>query len=430
MVPSRRQCLWASLAVLAFLAGTRAAADTLTITSSPSGATVEIDDTVVGKTPYHVNYPGGYFHGTRTVFGKYLDHPMVARVSLDGYTTREVTLTIGPFAWSTRRRVRRVYWLLKRKHVNVRLEHISDAITGTVAVHGAGDATVELHPPMPTLQVVALANPSVVRIEGSDGWGTGFFVTSTGVIVTNAHVVQDEASLIAVVPGRGKLKAAVVYVDAKLDMALVKVDGEMFPHLMLATLAHVKTGEPVIAIGNPVNAMSNTVTQGIVSAIGKHTGLGAGTWIQTDAAINPGNSGGPLLDDRGEVIGMNTERAETAEQGTKKVALQGLGFALSAQDIIRVLRRFYPDATPAVSKGEPGNDYAGTGMVVVASDPAGADIYVDGEFVGQTPSTIQLSSGSHQIEMKMDGKQEWQRDLDVLSGSHVTLHASLAPRKP
>lgn len=424
MLPSRRHCICASLAAILLLAAPRSFGETLTITSSPPGATVEIDGSVVGKTPYHANYPGGYFHSARTVFGKYLDHEMVARVSMDGYTVQEVTLTVGPFAWlAPNGRPRHLYWLLKTPHVSVKLDRISDVITGSVAVDGA-DGPVALRAPMSPDRVAALATPSVVRVKGTDGWGTGFFITNTGVIVTNAHVVRDEASLVAVCPGRGNLIAKVVYIDPKLDVALVKVDGEDFPSLRLTTLAHVKPGETVIAIGNPVNAMSDTVTKGVVSAIGTHPGLGSGTWIQTDAAINPGNSGGPLLNDRGEVIGMNTQRAETADEGTRKVPLQGLGFALSADDVIRVVRKFYSvPALPAVQN--PASQNTGTGTVDVASDPPGAEIYVDGNFVGQTPSSLQLSSGSHQIELKQNGKQDWQRQLDVLTGSKVTLHPQL-----
>src|ERR1700722_2335427 len=100
MQPSRQHCLCASLvSIMLFLLAPRAFADTLTITSAPPGATVEIDGVVVGKTPYKINYPGGYFHKTHTVFSKKLEHAMTVRVSMSGYTSSEASLTDGPFEW-------------------------------------------------------------------------------------------------------------------------------------------------------------------------------------------------------------------------------------------------------------------------------------------------------------------------------------------
>ena len=100
MQPSRRHCLCASLALLAFLPlAPRTHAETLTITSSPPGATIEINGSVAGTTPYKTDFPGGYFHKTHTAFSSRLEHAMMARVSKDGYLAQQVTLTEGPFEW-------------------------------------------------------------------------------------------------------------------------------------------------------------------------------------------------------------------------------------------------------------------------------------------------------------------------------------------
>jgi serine protease Do len=442
MLPSRHNCLYALVAVLVLFATPRTSAETLTITSSPSGAKVEIDGSVVGKTPYRANYPGGYFHKTHTVFGAMLDHPIVARIYMNGYTVEEITLTKGPFQWtSITGRKRGVYWLFKSPTVDVTLQPVSAVLTGTVTASAGAAAPIALRSQLSPDKLVAVASPAVVLLRGTSVEGTGFFITATGVIATNAHVVRGESSMLVIFPGRAKLMGKVVYIDKRLDLAFVKVDGDGFRHLPLAALSQVKTGETVIAIGNPAHGIPNTVTQGIVSAVGTERGLGPGTWIQTDAAINPGNSGGPLLDDRGEVIGMNTQRAETVDEGSRKAPLENLGFALSADDILRVLQRFYSSAPFAKPLSAPADADASadasatpianvatrTGTVDIASDPPGAEIYVDGKFVGQTPSTIELPSGSHVIALKHDGSQDWQRDLDVLSGSKITLHPALQP---
>jgi hypothetical protein len=139
----------------------------------------------------------------------------------------------------------------------------------------------------------------VVYLKGLDKAGSGFFVTGTGLIVTNAHVARGEESLLAVLTTGEQLETKVVYIDPDLDIALAKVDppsaNHEFPHLTLITADGVRQGEAVLAIGNPGDAMLFSVTRGIVSAVGRFSNAGPGTWVQTDAPINPGNSGGPLL---------------------------------------------------------------------------------------------------------------------------------------
>ena len=232
MQPSRRHCLYyASLALLVCLCAPRARAENLTITSSPPGATVEIDGLVVGTTPYETDFPGGYFHKTHTAFGTRLEHSIVLRISKEGYLSQQITLTNGPFEWvALTGRHRGNYFLLKANHFEVKLDPVS---------------------------------------EGSRA------------------------------------------------------------------------------------------------------------------------------------------RAETAgDEGPMRPAY----------------------AAPRAEKpSDPRETHGAFGGVTVSSDPAGADIYVDGHFVGQTPSTIPLSAGSHHVEVKARGKQDWARDLEVMKDSQLTLHPVLEP---
>jgi hypothetical protein len=235
MQPSRRHCLCASLALAAFSAlAQRTFAETLTITSSPPGATVEIDGVLAGATPYRVDYPGSYFHKPHTVFTARLEHAMVLRLSMSGYLTQQITVSSGPFEWvGLTGKHHGSYFLLRSDHFEIKLEPI---------------------------------------------------------------------------------------------------------HESTASASTVETGARA----------------------------------------------GPLPPPRHDV------------------------------------------STPFVSETHAPE----TGSVTIASDPAGAEVYVDGKFVGQTPSTIRLPSGQHRVEVKLQGKQTWQRDLEVLRDSELTLRPVLAESQP
>src|SRR3989475_6526442 len=433
-------------AVLVLLAWpARVLADKLQITSTPPGATVELDGVAVGTTPFEKDFPGGYFHKTRTSVGARLEHPMVARISLGGYATRELTLTEGPMNWiSLNGRNRGEYWLFKASHFHVDLALLSETFTGGVTAK-VSEASAGLQPELTLEELVRQTKPAVVYLKGLDKAGSGFFVTSTGVIVTNAHVARGEESLLTVLSTGQQLDAKVVYVDADLDIALAKIDAAAekihFPHLALTSPNGVRQGGSLLAIGNPGDAMLFSVTKGIVSAVGKFPNAGPGTWVQTDAPINPGNSGGPLLNSRGEVIGINTQKLI-------KKNVTGIGFALSSTDVLEVLHRFYPDlaafrpravAAPSqaatqeisdaveASSSSPPVTPDGVGTVALTSEPDGAEIFVDDKFYGNTPATLRLPAGSHAIVLKFPGRADWQRTLEVLKSSRVSLKATLDP---
>jgi len=156
--------------------------------------------------------------------------------------------------------------------------------------------------------------------------GTGFFISNDGYILTNNHLVENSV-LVKVVTIQGDdYVAKVIGTDPRSDLALVKVTGKNFPVAVLGDSAAVRVGEWVLAIGNPLG-MEHTVTSGIVSAKGRQLGTGADfpqfeDYIQTDAAINRGNSGGPLVNMKGEVIGINSNIL------TPSGGSVGIGFAI------------------------------------------------------------------------------------------------------
>ena len=429
-----------------------ARADTLTITSTPAGATVELDGVPAGVTPFEKDFPGGYFHKTRTAVGSRLEHAMVARISLDGYATKELPLTLGPMEWvGLNGRHHGEYWLLKANTFHAELEPISQVFTGRITTSGGDTSSTDATAELSIEDVIARAKPAVVYLKGGEKAGTGFLVSDTGVIATNAHVARGEGSLLTTLAGGLQLEAKVVYLDADLDIALLKVEGHGFPHLTLADASAVRQGETVLAIGNPGEAMLFSVTKGIVSAVGRFPSAGPGTWIQTDTPINPGNSGGPLLNGRGEVVGISTQKLV-------KKNVSGIGFALSATDLLNVLHRFYPEiltgtrtavasseaGAPAsrrklvmaagISAGDNSNELpteprvekrAGVGTVAVTSDPDGAELIVDDKFVGNSPAKLKLTAGPHTILLRCQGCVEWKRQIEVMKDSVVNLDGVL-----
>jgi len=159
------------------------------------------------------------------------------------------------------------------------------------------------------------------RVIPQKGAGSGFIVDKRGYILTNEHVVRGADEIKITMKDGKKFDGKVVGQDATLDVAIVKIDakGATLPTLPLGDSSKIRVGEWVIAIGNPYG-FANSVTAGIVSATGRTLeDLGKKNLIQIDAAINPGNSGGPLLNLRGEVIGINVAIVAGA---------QGIGFAI------------------------------------------------------------------------------------------------------
>ena len=145
-------------------------------------------------------------------------------------------------------------------------------------------------------------------IQQQQGQGSGFITRSDGVVLTNAHVVEGASEVTVTLPDGRSLPGKVLGGDPVTDVAVVKVTASRLPVAPLGDSASLRPGEWAIAIGNPLG-LDNTVTAGIISAIQRTNAVGEGQrvpYIQTDAAVNPGNSGGPLINDRGQVIGINT----------------------------------------------------------------------------------------------------------------------------
>jgi Do/DeqQ family serine protease len=198
--------------------------------------------------------------------------------------------------------------------------------------------------------------PQIPEERVEKGTGSGFIINADGEILTNAHVVDGADTVDVTLKDGRTFTGKVMGTDPVTDVAVVKIEAENLPTVKIGDSEKLQPGEWAIAIGNPLG-LDNTVTVGIISATGR-TSSQVGVpdkrvaFIQTDAAINPGNSGGPLLNQRGEVIGMNTAIIQGA---------QGLGFAIPinrAQDISRQL----------IATGKVEHPYLGIQMVTLTPE--------------------------------------------------------------
>ncbi|MEI6328522.1 MAG: HhoA/HhoB/HtrA family serine endopeptidase [Pseudanabaena sp. ELA645] len=198
------------------------------------------------------------------------------------------------------------------------------------------------------------------------GTGSGFIINKDGDIITNAHVVSGADKVTVILKDGRQLEGKVLGSDELTDVAVIQVKSDNLPTVSLGSSQSMQTGDWAIAIGNPLG-LDNTVTAGIISAIGRKSGqIGVDkrvSFIQTDAAINPGNSGGPLLNQNGEVIGVNTAIIQGA---------QGLGFAIPIETAQRIAKQL-------IENGKVSRAYLGVQMVTVDANVK-AEVNKDTEF--------------------------------------------------
>jgi serine protease Do len=164
--------------------------------------------------------------------------------------------------------------------------------------------------------------------EQQRGVGSGFIISSDGFVMTNAHVVDGADEVYVTLPDKREFKAKIIGADKRTDVAVVKIDGTGLPAVKVGDVGKLRVGEWVMAIGSPFG-LENTVTAGIVSAKARDTGEFV-AFIQTDVAINPGNSGGPLVNMRGEVIGVNSQIL------SRSGGFMGVSFAIPMDEAMRV----------------------------------------------------------------------------------------------
>lgn len=223
------------------------------------------------------------------------------------------------------------------------IELLNVANLGQVSLHQAFAQDVEEDV---NVHVYQIASPAVVSIEAGDGTGSGSIISPDGLILTNAHVVAGSRTVRIVLPDGTKLEGDVVaFGEAGLDLAAVQLRNQRnLPTIQIADPTSIAVGQRAFAIGNPFGQFQGTFTTGIVSRVDPNRGL-----IQTDTAINPGNSGGPLLNSRGELIGVNS--AIFSPRGS--AGNIGIGFAITVDRIQPFLTSVRDGTAPRVAQQSP-----------------------------------------------------------------------------
>lgn len=173
--------------------------------------------------------------------------------------------------------------------------------------------------------VTAQVRGAVVRVETNLGSGSGFIIDSNGLIVTNNHVISDATEITIFLEDGTSFEGSVLGRDLVHDLAVVQIDATDLPTLKLGDLSQLPLASEVIVAGYPLGVTDLTITTGLVSSIKDDVGRNI-IWVQTDAAVNPGNSGGPILNLRGEVVGIVTSKFVD-------VTIEGVGFAISINTI-------------------------------------------------------------------------------------------------
>jgi 2-alkenal reductase len=227
----------------------------------------------------------------------------------------------------------------------------------------------------PVVAVVKRASPAVVTVINTLGQqsrtgmaqrasGSGVIFNEQGYIITNNHVVEGEQSLAVVFADGSRSDATLVGTDPLNDLAVLKVDGKVPGWLPLGDSSALQPGETVIAIGSPLGNFMNTVTVGVVSALNRSVGDSPEGLIQTDAAINSGNSGGPLINLKGEVIGINT--LVVRNEGLGAAPVEGLGFSIPS-NIVKTV------ADQLVQNGKVEHPYLGVTYTQIDADLAATE---------------------------------------------------------
>ena len=307
------------------------------------------------------------------------------------------------------------------------------SVTNRHSANIVGETTSIYSKDLSLIEIFEKSEPGVVRVniqrdevaDGGNGVGSGFVFDKKGHVITNAHVIDNAKRIIVTFLDGRSYNAELIGADEYTDIAVIKVNADLslLRPLSIGDSSNLKVGEPIAAIGNPFG-LSGSMTSGIVSQLGRllpsEVGYSIPDVIQTDAAINPGNSGGPLLNMRGEVVGINTAIQSATGEFT------GVGFAVPSQTVAKIVPTLietgeynHPwigisgrDIVPDLAKVLGLKDAVGFLVITVVEDsPASKAGLIGSETVVEVDGVRYLTGGD--IILSVDGIEVRQID-DIL----------------
>ncbi len=299
---------------------------------------------------------------------------------------------------------------------------------------GANDAPA-VNPANPVVDIAKFVTPSVVGVsnkvttqgrrgpsEVEQASGSGFIISADGLILTNYHVIQGSNTITVILSGGREVSATVKGTDPLNDIAVLKIAEPNLTPVKFGDSSTLQVGEMAVAIGNPLGEeLAGTVTSGVISALERKIDLGGKvlSLIQTDAAINPGNSGGPLLNAKGEVIGINTAKPGIAgyNENGQPITSEGIGFAIPINTVVPIVEDILQHGNVA----RPGlGIYGGEVTDQMVQDykiPKG--IYVRGLIPGMPSVNSGMKADDIIIEVNGQKVQTMQDLSNALSGKKV-----------
>lgn len=257
-----------------------------------------------------------------------------------------------------------------------------------------------------TVEHVAPAVVTVLnRATQGQGSGSGVIISEDGYIITNHHVIEGARALAVIFANGTRQEAHIIGSDPLSDIAVIKVDGDVPAVAQIGDSELLRPGEHVLAIGSPLGNFRNTVTAGIVSALNRSVGSTLEGLIQTDTAINSGNSGGPLVNLRGEVVGINTlvVRGSGFDESLSGVAsVEGMGFSVPSSI-------FLPVAEQLISTGK--MEYPYIGIIYIMLD---AEIAAEANLQVESGAWINSSSSQPSIVAGTPADKAGLRENDII----------------
>jgi serine protease Do len=267
---------------------------------------------------------------------------------------------------------------------------VNVAVTSHGKAEMADGQMPEMPEGMPPMFAPFFNHPMKPQTQIEHGIGSGVLISPDGYIVTNNHVVDGAVDINVTLQDRRIMHAKLIGTDPLTDLAVIKIDGTNFPNAPWGNSTALRPGQTVLAFGNPFG-FRFTVTRGIISGLNRPNPFSQnrrspGSFVQTDAAINPGNSGGPLVDARGEVIGINTFLVSSSN------SFSGMGFAIPTQ-IVR------PTVEALIRNGKVSHGYMGIGISDVT--PENAKFFHVDNNEGAVISQVETGSPAEKAGLKV-----------------------------